>query len=454
MERRFILAALAVAIAGALPAGASAATAPSAPQLTTPQYVSPAHFTWTPGADPLNIVQTIWRAPGACTTPLAAGQLVATYPGNTQAEHYAQPGDGTFCFFVRASDAMLASADSPGLTVTIDTTPPTSTVAVAPTAPGGVVSGVVTISRSATDATSRVATNTRRVGPVGACATGTNVPQRWDTTGFTDGTYDLCNIVTDNAGYTATATLRITILNAVPVPPPIPAPLEPAGAAPVTPVVSAPAVVPGTTGATGGGAPTANDKTAPHAPTKVAVVQPRSRTSAPLVPLTLHWVNPKADDLDRVIVVLNLKRQPRGKGDGTILYSGLRPSTTFKMRAGLSGYVALYAVDHNGNASKPARRTVSLASLIPLRPLTGSRVVEAPRLSWKAREGTAYYNLQVFRDGKRILTDWPSTASFRLPENLLEPGTYTWFVWPALKGKGAAATFGDLIGRATFVYAK
>ena len=51
MERRFILAALAVAIAAALPAGASAATAPSAPQLTTAQYVSPAHFTWTPAAD-------------------------------------------------------------------------------------------------------------------------------------------------------------------------------------------------------------------------------------------------------------------------------------------------------------------------------------------------------------------------------------------------------------------
>jgi len=454
VERRFILAALAVAITGALPSSASAATAPSALQLTTPQYVSPAHFTWTPGADILNIEQSVWRAPGACTTPPAAGQLVATYPGNAQAEHFAVPGDGTFCFFVRASDALGGTADSPPLTLTIDTTPPTSTVAVAPTAPGGIVSGVVNISRSASDATSGVATNVRRVGAVGDCADGTNVPQRWDTTRFTDGAYDLCNIVTDNAGYTTTATLRITIVNAVPVPPPIPAPLEPAGAAPVTVVAAAPAVVPGTNGATAGGAPTANDKTAPHAPTKVAVVHARSRTSASLVPLTLRWVNPKADDLDRVVVVLNLKRQPRGKGDGTVLYSGLRPSTTFKLRAGLSGYVALFAVDRSGNASSPARRTVSLASLIPLRPLTGSKVVEAPRLTWKAKDGTAYYNVQVFRDGRRILTDWPSTASFRLPENLLEPGTYTWFVWPALKGKGSSATFGDLIGRATFVYAK
>ena len=77
----------------------------------------------------------------------------------------------------------------------------------------------------------------------------------------------------------------------------------------------------------------------------------------------------------------------------------------------------------------------------------------APRLTWKATEGTAYYNVQVFRNGKRILTDWPSQASFTLPTTLLEPGTYTWFVWPALKGKGSSATFGDLIGRATFIYA-
>ena len=81
------------------------------------------------------------------------------------------------------------------------------------------------------------------------------------------------------------------------------------------------------------------------------------------MPLTLHWVNPKADDLDHVIVVLNLKHQPRGKGDGTVLYSGLRPSAPFKLRAGSSGYVALFAVDRTGNASSagPAHRLARVA---------------------------------------------------------------------------------------------
>ena len=187
---------------------------------------------------------------------------------------------------------------------------------------------------SATDATSGVATNTRRVGPVGACASGTNVPQRWDTTRFTDGTYDLCNIVTDNAGYTATATLRITIPNAVPVPPPIPAPPEPAGAAPA-PRSSPRRGRPGRSRATRGGARRERQdraRTRRRSSRSSSRARARARRSCPL---TLHWVNPKADDLDRVLVVLNLKRQPRSKADGTILYSGLRASTTFKLRAGL-----------------------------------------------------------------------------------------------------------------------
>ena len=40
------------------------------------------------------------------------------------------------------------------------------------------------------------------------------------------------------------------------------------------------------------------------------------------------------------------------------------------------------------------------------------------------------------------------------PTYLLARGIYTWYVWPAFKHANAATTFGNLIGRATFVYAK
>jgi hypothetical protein len=444
VQRRSILAALVVAIAASLPATASAATAPSAPVLTSPVYVSPAVFAWTPGADVLNTSQTVYRSAGACTNPLATGQVVRVYLGNAQTTHNAVPGDGIWCFYVSAADALLATAPGPGLTLTIDTTPPTVTVGVSDQV-AGVVHGTVDINRSATDATSGMAAQQRYVGAVGHCAAGTGVGMRWDTTRFTDGTYDVCNVATDRAGLVAIATVTVTVTNAVPIPAPIPSPLEQAAAAPTAPAPSAPA-------AATPAASTTSDKVAPLAPTKLAIIKARARKAMALVPLTLHWLKPKADDLDRVVVVLNLKREPKTKTDGTVLYSGLGSAAAFKLRAGASGYLALFALDRSGNVSKPARRTVSLASLIPLRPLTGSKVVDAPRLTWKATDGTAYYNVQVFRNGKRIVTDWPAQASFQLPMVLLEPGTYTWFVWPALKGKGSAATFGDLIGRATFVY--
>ena len=163
-------------------------------------------------------------------------------------------------------------------------------------------------------------------------------------------------------------------------------------------------------------------------------------------------MNPAAPDLARVVVILNLKRAPRSAADGSMVYSGLHTSTAFKLRPGASGYLALYAYDSSGNVSRPARRTVSLASLIPLRPVSGSSVTAAPHLTWKATDGIAYYNVQIFRNGRRIVVGWPSDASYQLPVRLLVPGVYTWFVWPAIKHAGSTPTFGPLIGRATFVY--
>ena len=106
----------------------------------------------------------------------------------------------------------------------------------------------------------------------------------------------------------------------------------------------------------------------------------------------------------------------------------------------------------SGNVSKPAQKVVSLAPLIPLRPFTGSTVTTAPQLTWTAQKATAYYNVQLFHNGTRVLTGWPTKAAFSIPPGKLKPGTYVWFVWPAVKHGAAAPTFGTLIGRATFVY--
>ena len=50
-----------------------------------------------------------------------------------------------------------------------------------------------------------------------------------------------------------------------------------------------------------------------------------------------------------------------------------------------------------------------------------------------------------------MLVRWPARPSLSLAAVKLPPGTYVWYVWPAIRHAGKAPTFGDLIGRATFV---
>ena len=431
MARRSILVGLLAAIAAVFPASALAATAPAAaPVLTSAPYAFPLTLHWTPADDPLNLSQSVYRATGACTDPPAAGGLIATFPGNATSDFTGRPVDGTYCYHIKVAD-LLTTADGPGVTVTVDTINPTATVAVSP---AGVLSGVVSVSGTSADATSGVASSVLHVGAVGACPAGPAVTGSWDTTAVPNGAYDVCNVVTDNAGHTATATVTVTIAN-----------LQAQS-------VAAPAPAKGAPSAAAGPAATSVDKLAPHAPTKLTVILPRSRRATGDIPLKIRWVNPAAADFDRVVAVLNLERSPRGPGDGGVIYHGTHSSAGLKLRIGQKGYLALFAYDHAGNVSPPARHTISLAALSPLRPPAGTVVPTAPLLTWKAKRGTSYYNVQLFHKGKRILVDWPSRASYRIPSAKLEPGTYVWFVWPAVRHKGAAPTFGALIGRSTFVY--
>jgi hypothetical protein len=429
MARRTILIGLVAALAALLPASALASTAPSAPPvLTSAPYAFPVTLHWTPAPDPLNLSQSVYRATGACTNPPAAGGAVATFPDNTTSDFTGRPPDGTYCYHIKVAD-LLTTADGPGITVTVDTVNPAATVAVSP---AGVLSGIATISGTSADATSGVASSVLHVGAVGACPAGPVVTGSWNTSSVANGSYDVCNVVTDRAGHTATATTTVTVSNLQPLAVPVPVPV--------------------TTPAPAASAPAAADKLAPLAPTKLAVLLPRSRSASGLVPLTIRWVNPVAADFDRVVAVLNLKRTPRGPADGSVIYHGTHTSARLKLRAGHKGWVALFAYDHAGNVSRAARKTISLAALSRLQPATGTVVPAAPLLSWKPKPGIAYYNVQLFHNGKRVLVDWPTRASYRIPSAKLEPGTYVWFVWPAVKHKGAAPTFGALIGRATFIY--
>lgn len=280
--------------------------------------------------------------------------------------------------------------------------------------------------------------------PLGPSVVVATLPDAGTAT-FTDvvaeGTY--CYSIRATAADLAAASPGLTVVVTAPapalgLPPAIELP-------PAAPVLVAPAVLPI--------APVRGlDLLAPSRPSGLTVVVPRVRTASARIDVRVRWINPTTSDLDHVMLVANARRAPRDAGDGTVVFRGSAASCTLSLRAGEKRFLALFAVDRAGNLSPAARQVVSLAALVSLRPLSGSVLHTAPLLTWKPRAGAAYYNLQVFHDGKRVLVAWPTRASYSLTGLPLRQGTYVWFVWPALGARSAAPRFGTMIGRATFRY--
>lgn len=90
-------------------------------------------------------------------------------------------------------------------------------------------------------------------------------------------------------------------------------------------------------------------------------------------------------------------------------------------------------------------------------PRDGATVLRAPMLRWLPRPRATYYNVQVFRNGKKILSRWPARPRLRLRMqwrqddrlHRLRDGRYVWYVFPGF-GKRPANNYGKVMGHATF----
>ncbi len=102
-----------------------------------------------------------------------------------------------------------------------------------------------------------------------------------------------------------------------------------------------------------------------------------------------------------------------------------------------------------------ARKRASRARPQPAAAPNRVRVVRAtaqgrPVLRWKAVRNASYYNLIVWRDGRRLLDLWPSSNRVLLPttwtyggkRRTLSPGRYLWFAYPAFGAK-SEGRYGD-----------
>jgi hypothetical protein len=137
-------------------------------------------------------------------------------------------------------------------------------------------------------------------------------------------------------------------------------------------------------------------------------------------------------------------------------------SGTFKdrrVRNGGAYEYSLWAADAAGNVSVAAVRSVPGRRL--LSPARGATVRAPATLLWTSVRRARYYNVQLFRGGRKILSAWPRDSRLTLPKRWrfagrryqLRRGHYRWYVWPGF-GPRARERYGALIGRSSFVIAR
>jgi hypothetical protein len=184
------------------------------------------------------------------------------------------------------------------------------------------------------------------------------------------------------------------------------------------------------------------------APSVFAVtVKPRDRSAQ------LAW---RTSTDTQVVEVL---RSPGRAGRGeTVVYRGSQ--TGFRDAGLVVGRKYEYSVAGIDAAANRAEQKVTIVATGPLlRPAPAERVTGPPILSWAPVKRASYYNVQLIRNGRRVLSAWPERPSFRLRRTWLykgrryrlRPGMYRWYVWPGF-GRISAANYARRpLGSSTFV---
>lgn len=170
--------------------------------------------------------------------------------------------------------------------------------------------------------------------------------------------------------------------------------------------------------------------------------------------LVLSWTPPA--DADHVLV---LRGRNAKKAASEQVYSGPASSYTESRYANASYHrYSIKSYDKAGNASAAVDVVVTASALL-LAPVDGAKLhAKKPQVfRWRAIPNATYYNIQLWRAGRKVLTSWPRRSTFRLPARWksqghpyrLTRGHYTWFVWPGF-GPRANGRYGDLVGHALF----
>jgi hypothetical protein len=168
---------------------------------------------------------------------------------------------------------------------------------------------------------------------------------------------------------------------------------------------------------------------------------------------TLVWKLPTDTDFDHVSVFEHAPRSTK-----TVeAYAGR--ATSYKVVTLDNSRTYRYDVvsyDSLGNSSGPVTVSIPPDALL-LSPRDGAAVGRSPAFEWTPAPGARFYNIQLYRNGKKILSTWPRSSYLRLASHWLYAGRkrhlargrYQWYVWPAF-GVGRSAHYGAVLGISSF----
>ncbi|MGB2875966.1 MAG: hypothetical protein WBB76_10910 [Gaiellaceae bacterium] len=168
--------------------------------------------------------------------------------------------------------------------------------------------------------------------------------------------------------------------------------------------------------------------------------------------LVLSWT--PSGDTDHVVILRSTDAKNAASAQVYQGPGGTYAETKF-VNAGYHHY-SVTSYDKAGNVSAPVDVTVPASALL-LAPADGASMTAPPTLLWRGVPSASYYNVQLWRGTKKILSAWPHSPKFKVSRTWrfqayrfhFKPGTYTWYVWPAF-GPGKKATYGQLLGTASF----
>jgi hypothetical protein len=154
-------------------------------------------------------------------------------------------------------------------------------------------------------------------------------------------------------------------------------------------------------------------------------------------------------------VSVKVVRSPgRGSAAESVVYSG--PGRKFRDRRVRNGKRYTYRVRLADAAGHVTVRSVSAEagpSLVSPRPRATRKAHRPLTFRWTPVRHAGYYNLQIYRNGQKILSAWPGRPRYRLKRSWsyggqrrhLSQGTYTWYVWPGY-GTRSDQRFGRSLG--------